>query len=547
MESRSAEAKTDGWRRGWLFSAAGAACWWAALPPQDFAPLAWLVGLFWTWASLQEEARRLPLRKLWLVGFVFWCVTLHWLRFPHPATGLGGLVLAAYLACYFPAIFWFTRQLTQWGLPLVLTLSTVFTALEYARAHVLTGFTMANLCHTQYRWTELIQISDLAGGYLVTWLLVFVGSSVGYATWQRLREKSGWWLAAALMAVALTLGYGGRVGDKRLSQQAEKIALIQGSMDSRFDITDWQAQANTILRQHMDLSLQASREHGPLAAIVWPESMFPYPQANLAEDVGTVEQGGWEQPFPLDELRRQIEYQRDYARQMAETLDTEWIFNATRYVYDVSGEEIRYNTVFHVDRSGEIQGHYDKMHLVMFGEYVPGGTWFPAVYSLPGMPLSGGLSSGEQPAVLRIGKAAAAVNICFESILPHLVRRQLRELQAAGESPNLILNVTNDGWFRGSSALDLHFVCSVFRAVEFGRSVLIAANTGFSGEISPYGKIVSRAKRYAPDIVIATPELSTRQTLYLQYGDLFAGLCLLVTLLAVPRALIQRRRDASGI
>ena len=107
-----------------------------------------------------ELAGRRPYRAVWFAGFVFWLMALQWLRLPHPATSLGGLALSAYLAFYLPVFVGLSRvAVHQIGVPLWLAAPIVWTGLELARAHIMTGFLLASLAHTQVGWTKLIQIA----------------------------------------------------------------------------------------------------------------------------------------------------------------------------------------------------------------------------------------------------------------------------------------------------------------------------------------------------------------------------------------------------
>ena len=114
-----------------------------------------------------------------------------------------------------------------------------------------------------------------------------------------------------------------------------------------------------------------------------------------------------------------------------------------------------YNSALLIDPGGKIVGRYYKMHPVMFGEYIPLGTVFPWLYQVT--PMRSGLTPGESPQVFDIGGLRMSPSICFESTVPHLIRRQVVELTRRGASPDVLVNITNDGWFWGAAILDLHF------------------------------------------------------------------------------------------
>ncbi len=118
-----------------------------------------------------------PYRSLWLAGMFFWLAALHWLRLPYWAVGFGWLALGIYFGCYLPVFVGLSRVgVHVLRLPVILVAPIVYTGLELAQAHLLSGMTMGCLEHSQYRWTSLIQISDLTGCYGVTFLVMFVAA-----------------------------------------------------------------------------------------------------------------------------------------------------------------------------------------------------------------------------------------------------------------------------------------------------------------------------------------------------------------------------------
>jgi apolipoprotein N-acyltransferase len=120
-----------------------------------------------------------------------------------------------------------------------------------------------------------------------------------------------------------------------------------------------------------------------------------------------------------------------------------------------------------------------------------------------------------------------APSICYESVLPHVIRGQVVELSAAGKRPDVLVNLTNDAWYWGSSELDMHLACDVFRAVEMRTPMVIAANGGLSAHIDACGRIVDQIPRQKPDLILADVVLDDRVSLYSATGDWFAGACAL--------------------
>jgi apolipoprotein N-acyltransferase len=159
------------------------------------------------------------------------------------------------------------------------------------------------------------------------------------------------------------------------------------------------------------------------------------------------------------------------------------------------------------------------------------------------------VTPGDRPACFGLGDVCIVPNICYESVLSHLIRRQVNELKEAGNNPQILINLTNDGWFWGSSELDTHLACGVFRAVECRKPFLVAANTGISAWIDGDGRIRAEAARHTTDSLLAEVSLDARESLYLRYGDWFAGVCLAMSVVFAVGGGRRRkggRRKAEG-
>jgi apolipoprotein N-acyltransferase len=187
-----------------------------------------------------------------------------------------------------------------------------------------------------------------------------------------------------------------------------------------------------------------------------------------------------------------------------------------------------YNAAVFVERAGDIAGHYAKMHLLPFGEYIPFADWIPALAAYA--PITGNSVWGEGPAAFELDKVIYCPNICYETVLPHLIRRQVRDvLDRWSAPPDVLVNLTNDSWFWGSSELDMHLACGVFRTVEMRTPLVIAANRGLSAYIDHTGRVQAITERDRADVLVvdvAIPNHSPYPSIYAFLGDWLPMGCL---------------------
>ena len=300
------------------------------------------------------------------------------------------------------------------------------------------------------------------------------------------------------------------------------MALIQGSIDTQMKSDP--EMREIVFDHYRELSQRAVNRYGKVNLIVWPETMFLWP---LFTRDATYSQPAEFAELPPEEFRKLLEEAaRSSPKAMgarAREFDAAMILGVARQHFGPSGVHT-FNSAAFLTREGKLAGGYDKMHPVMFGEYVPWADRFPWLQRLT--PLGDNLSAGREPAMFTLGRLRIAPNICYETVLSHVIRGQINALAARGEEPNVLVNLTNDGWFWGSSELDMHLACGVFRAVECRKPLLIAANTGFSAWIDGDGRVLRQGKRRAADSLLAEVRLDQRTSWYLVHGDWLAGICL---------------------
>ena len=197
---------------------------------------------------------------------------------------------------------------------------------------------------------------------------------------------------------------------------------------------------------------------------------------------------------------------------------------------------------------GQDDPGYHKLHLVPFGEYVPLIETFPWLTVLT--PYRNGyvpsLNFGREPNSLAIGPYRIAAAICFEDTVPHVVRRFFHEAPD-GRQPDVLLNLSNDGWFHGSSELDMHLAVSVFRAIENRVPLARAVNTGISALVDGNGEIRDTLPRQTESVLTVDVPLDDRTSLYTVCGDWLGLSCLAVTIGLVPMGLLRRVGPGSSL
>lgn len=498
---------------------AGSLLAFLAQPPCSLWPLAWIAPAPWLFLLRDDRfKRRGSYFAAWLAGLAYWLAALNSLTQPHWLTAVGWVVLSAYLGCYLPAFMAVTRiGVKRLRLPLIVAAPVVWTGLECVQTHVLDGFNFASLGHSQYRWLQIIQISDLGGAYAVSALVMLVAASL-VAAWGPQNTIATIRLVPGIGALAAALIY----GQVRLSQSGgrpgPKVALIQGSIDTRFDAP---AVDRDIAQHYVALTLSAARAHTDLDLIVWPEGQWPWFVAELAPGASLPADDPPELFRSIREnglaSRRELEM---FAREMKVPL----LVGLSAIEIGI-GERRSFNSVQYVDPLAGLGERYDKRTLVMFGEYVPFAEAIPFLRKLT--PVHDETHVGRRLPAWRIGDARLAATVCFESSLPQRVRDNILELRERGEEPDVLVNATNDGWFFGTSALDLHLICGVFRAIECRKPFIVAANTGFSASIDADGRLSAIGPRRKAAVIVAEVELDNRTSLYLLWGDFFGWGCVI--------------------
>jgi apolipoprotein N-acyltransferase len=570
----------------WLLSGMTAVLLWASFTPVDAGPFAWIALVPLLLLIRIPQPTRWMYRVLFATALANQIATLQWMRLGDPTMYIALAALATYCALYIPAFVALARGAHhRWSVPLAVAVPVLWTGLEYARAHLMTGFAWYFLGHSQYRWLELIQISDVVGAYGVSFIVAMANASLAGlipSRWLlRLRlltpedailqtavpfRHALLSVLSTVVILAAVLGYGVARRQQADFQPGPRVALIQGNFVA--SLREPPHDPQKVLLTHLRLTGLAVREQPDI--VVWPEAMYPYilleadpsltddqlramtPGANTSPDI-------WHEGIVKRELAR--ESQRAGAALL-------WGIHAARA--EPTGVKQLNSAVFVTPDQGVV-GRYDKRHLVPFGEYIPLKSVLPWLQGMTPYRGDVGLAAGTQPMAFDYKQWRFSPVICFEDTVPHVVRSAV----AAGstgdaERPvDVLVNVTNDGWFHGSSELDQHLITAAFRAVECRTPMIRAVNTGISAVIDGDGAILEPEKfidgdwrkdasnpprtsmrdpktgkwhRQLTAALVHTVPLDGRRSLYVRFGDWFAGTC--ATCVAATAIFAMRRRSA---
>jgi len=426
----------------------------------------------------------------WLGSLAFYLAAMQWMRVADPRMYATWIGLAFYCSFYFLLTVYLIYLLDRrTSLPLVLAVPIAWTTVEFLRSKLLGGFAWYMLSHSQHPFLPLIQIADLTGAYGVSFLIAAVNALLFEILWGRRVLRS--WLAGpdalprwgrfgllvqglAVFAALLGTAF---YGFWRLGQDCQtpgpRIALLQGNLDQRLrnDSAVSEDAVQRMASHFHDLADLAALYRPDL--IVWPETSWPYEWLEEADG-----------PSPR-------------CRAMAEDMVAQWPTNllvGMNAVTRVAGQLRRYNSAVLIDRRGKAAGRYDKIHRVPFGEYVPFRDWLPWMNYFAPYDFDYSVWPGEHFTRLPLvdpttgQRFTFGVLICYEDTDADVARPYGG---GEGAAPaDFLLNISNDGWFDGTSEHDEHLAICRFRAVECRRSVARSVNMGISAIIDSNGRIL---------------------------------------------------------
>ncbi len=556
--------------------------------PFRLIPLSWvaLVPLFFALDGLQGglqgglkgtlngEGLKSCRKKIFLVGWVwgvvFFLSTVYWVVYSMYyyggvpfVLGVGVALLMSSLLAVYPAIFALLFARTNGLSPVArfFAIPFLWVFVEFLRATLFTGFPWELIGYSQTGYTTLIQSADIFGIWGVSFFVVAVNAGLYLIAKSVMHRQRGIKSVAVVCSilVVLVVAYGimkpkvvrsGMSGGKVV-----KVTVVQGSIEQS---VKWSKdKIKYTIDTYRDLSLKAvgvkepgnapegkklisekSTEH---KLIVWPETAMPFFLARNRERAVLV---------------------TDVAERSGAWLLT----GAPHYEYRPGDDKYNmYNSAFLIDPEGEFAGQarrYDKMHLVPFGEYVPlkkilffiekltegAGDFVPGSGAVPlhmaRADKDVATAKGVAPLAGNAGKNAdrdtiadIGVLICYEAIFPEI------SAEFSNNGANLLVNITNDGWFGKTSAPYQHFDMTIMRAVENRVYLVRAANTGISAVVDPAGRVVSQTELFEKTTLSEVIRVrKNRPTFFATYPLLFPCLSIILSVIIILWSYKKRRR-----
>jgi len=460
--------------------------------------------------ALRDATPREAFRRGAWFGFVThlggYTWVIHLLRIfafaPLPLAFAGYVALCALQGFLFGVVSWAVRRTwtaTRW--PLALILPVCLVATEFVYPLLFQSYTGVALMPV----LPLVQVADLGGVLLLSALQGAVNGAIADVVLER-RGIRPWPLigTAAVIGAAFTYGFWRipRIDARENAAPTQRVGLAQPNV------------GEIVLHRNPYASVQAlwtdSAELHSRGAdvVIWPEVGYNLRPVREGDD-GRAIQGG----VPV------------------------WLIAG---VERVRGNEA-WNSAIAIGPDGKVGDHYDKIQLLAFGEYIPFGDWFPFLYEWS--PLATHLTRGEITAPLRVNGYRYATFICYEDILPWIVRKTMED-HGEGRAHALV-NLTNDSWYGAGHEQEQHLQLAALRTIEHRRWLLRVTSTGISAFVDASGRVVTRIPADIRGVAVRDVPMLQGTTVYEVVGDWPGWLCLGMLGLVALRELRNRRKRRS--
>jgi apolipoprotein N-acyltransferase len=490
--------------------------------PFSWWPFHWLSWVPFFWAIHAQEGRA-RLRLAALAGTVANLLIFYWVygmlpkfaSIPPPAAVLLLLLMTGALSLVWVALAWgIPRLRQQFPRGWVLLAPAWLVTIEFFMPQLFPY--MQGVSH--YQVMPLVQLASITGVYGISFLL-FWSNALGLEWWERRKERPVWlWKQTAAFGVVmvLVLGYGySRIAAYNAASAKAKVLTV-GLIQSNLKPNDhFKMKSGAVRKLYQKLSKEAVKRGADW--VIWSEGEYKSPlswsrsRKKLLEDTKWIGKpvllGGWDvkkRPKPI---------------------------GRSKYKF--------YNAAFHVHPNGTYGKLYYKRVLVPFGEYAPFEKTLGFIYRR--IDWNSRYTPGTGTQIETLDKIPYGFLICYEAILPKLGR------DAVKDGARLLVNITYDAWFGKTTAPYQHLMLAALRSAENGVPLIRLATTGVTTTVNSLGKMQSLSPLYQRKVFLHKIKLVYLPTLYTRFGDVFAWLCVLFSLLGLLRHRWQKRMEAQAM
>lgn len=459
---------------------------------------------------------------LWYLGDCYWIYQTMYLYggLPKPVA-IGILLLFALYLGLYHALFAVTLNLAQGSLGVGAALifaPAIWVSVELARSRI-TGFPWDLLGYSQINNLLLTRLAPIAGVMALSFVIVAINAAL--ASFFLMKDKRKIWIAAVASVLAILLQLGSPVGKHPLGEATDQTAVM---LQENIEVgapgrASRPLAASDALQAFSQLSLQPANSLSlhrgqPPTILIWPEapSHFFTSDRNFLASIGALARI-LNAPLIIGSIGIEPSNQ-----------------NANGYY--------EYDSAALFDATGTSHGHYDKIHLVPWGEYVPFKQFFSFAQKLTeGV---GNMDPGTERSVFTTAGHTYGTFICYESIFGDEVRHFT--LNGA----EVLVNISDDGWYGDTGAPWQHLNMTRMRAIENHRWLLLDTNTGITTAIDPQGRTLLEAPRHTRGAYAFPFAFTEGLTFYARFGDWFAWLCTVVSVAALLIATFRMKAGQRG-
>ncbi len=492
-----------------------------AFPPSRLGFMAYW-GLIPFFFAMKDANYRQAMKWGYIAGLFLNIGTLYWISWVTiPGTIAAILYLPIYFVLYAILHVFIRDRLGEkylfWCIPFI------WTGIEYIKSLGVMGFPWTSLAYTQTYYLTLIQYVSYTSLFGVSFWVVIINVIIMLIlrNYDQYKKLIGYFLI--LLTLFILPWIYGKIVIPKNDDVREKIrvALVQGNIDPylKSDESFWEENFEI----YSALSREVAEERPQL--IVWPETAMPCYLRFTSKYLNRV-------------------------RGLTDDLQIPLLTGAHDFDFKVDGDYLTYNAVFLILPNDNSLQNYSKLHLVPFGERVPFTETFPLLKNfLESLEMGEGnfspgnrivtfeipLHDSEKGQLTRILKVP--VIICFESLFPDLVRKFIMDKEA-----QILIIITNDGWFKRTSAPFHHAQAAVFRAIENRIAIARSANTGVSMFIDPYGRTLEASPIFEKCALINDLPLRTETTFFSEHGNIFSATVTMLNLFPLLIALFVKNQ-----